>query len=52
MKFREILKIMEDGGWKLDRQKGSRRQYKHLFKKGIVTLAGQPGDDVKLQCLL
>ena len=47
MKFREILKIIENDGWRLDRQKGSHRQYKHPFKRGIVTLAGHPGDDVR-----
>jgi predicted RNA binding protein YcfA (HicA-like mRNA interferase family) len=39
MKIREILKIIEDDGWYLSRQKGSHRQYKHPTKKGLVTVA-------------
>lgn len=39
MKFREILKIIEDDGWYLTRQKGSHRQFKHKTKKGVVTIA-------------
>ncbi|PKQ70340.1 type II toxin-antitoxin system HicA family toxin [Raineya orbicola] len=45
-KFKEILKIIENDGWYLIRQKGSHRQYKHPSKKGIVTLAGKPNDDI------
>jgi len=39
LKFREILKIIEDDGWYLTRQKGSHRQFKHKTKKGVVTIA-------------
>ena len=39
MKVREIIRIIEDDGWYLSRQKGSHRQYKHLNKKGVVTIA-------------
>ena len=39
MKVKEIIKIIEDDGWYLSRQKGSHRQYKHSFKKGVVTIA-------------
>lgn len=46
MKFSEIKKIIEDDGWYLVRQKGSHQQYKHPFKKGLVTLAGKPSSDV------
>ncbi len=27
-------------------QKGSHRQYKHLFKLGLVTIAGHPKDEL------
>jgi predicted RNA binding protein YcfA (HicA-like mRNA interferase family) len=39
MKVKEIIKIIEDDGWYLVRQKGSHRQYKHKSKSGIVTIA-------------
>jgi hypothetical protein len=31
--------------WRLDRQTGSHRQYRH--KPGTVTVAGEPGSDLK-----
>lgn len=46
MKIREILRIIEKDGWLLDRAKGSHRQYKHPIKKGLVTVAGHPNDDL------
>jgi predicted RNA binding protein YcfA (HicA-like mRNA interferase family) len=39
MKVSEIIKIIEDDGWYVVRQRGSHRQYKHRFKKGLVTIA-------------
>jgi predicted RNA binding protein YcfA (HicA-like mRNA interferase family) len=39
VKIREIIKLIEDDGWYLVRQKGSHRQYKHRDKKGIVTIS-------------
>jgi predicted RNA binding protein YcfA (HicA-like mRNA interferase family) len=38
MKVKEIIKIVEGDGWSLVRQKGSHRQYKHPFKKGVVSI--------------
>ncbi len=46
MKVREILKLIEADGWFLDRIRGSHRQYKHLSKRGVVTVPGKPGDDL------
>jgi predicted RNA binding protein YcfA (HicA-like mRNA interferase family) len=46
MKVREIIRIVEEDGWYLDRTRGSHRQFKHAVKKGLVTIAGKPGDDV------
>jgi len=47
MKVSEIIKIIEDDGWLLVRQKGSHRQYKHRYKKGLVTIASHKmSDDV------
>lgn len=46
MKVRDVIKLIEDDGWYLARTRGSHRQYKHLTKSGLVTIAGKPGDDV------
>jgi predicted RNA binding protein YcfA (HicA-like mRNA interferase family) len=46
MKVREIIRMVEEDGWYLDRTRGSHRQFKHAVKKGLVTIAGKPGDDV------
>lgn len=39
MKIKEIIKIIENDGWFIVRQKGSHRQYKHPTKQGLVTIA-------------
>ncbi|MBS1502183.1 MAG: type II toxin-antitoxin system HicA family toxin [Bacteroidetes bacterium] len=46
MKVREIIKLIEADGWYFARQAGSHRQFKHPLKKGTVTVAGKPGDDL------
>jgi predicted RNA binding protein YcfA (HicA-like mRNA interferase family) len=46
VKVREIIKLIEQDGWLLDRTRGSHRQYKHGIKRGLVTVAGKPGDDL------
>ena len=38
MKTKEIIKLIEEDGWFLVRQKGSHQQYKHSHKKGLVTI--------------
>mgnify|MGYP000990335670 CR=1 FL=1 len=39
MKVKEIINIITKDGWYEVRQRGSHRQYKHIFKKGLVTIA-------------
>lgn len=46
MKVRDIIKLIEVDGWNFDRMKGSHKQFKHPTKKGLVTVAGNRGDDV------
>jgi predicted RNA binding protein YcfA (HicA-like mRNA interferase family) len=46
MTVREVLELIEDDGWRFVRQKGSHRQYKHPTKRGKVTVAGHPYDDL------
>jgi predicted RNA binding protein YcfA (HicA-like mRNA interferase family) len=46
VKFREIIRVIEEDGWRLVAQRGSHRQYEHPTKPGNVTVAGKPGADV------
>jgi predicted RNA binding protein YcfA (HicA-like mRNA interferase family) len=46
MKVRDVIKLLEEDGWYLARTRGSHRQYKHPTKKGTVTVAGKPNDDL------
>ena len=39
MKYKEVVKMIEDEGWYQVRQKGSHRAYKHNIRPGIVTIA-------------
>lgn len=38
--------MLEEDRWYIVRTRGSHRQYKHLTKKGLVTIAGKPSDDL------
>jgi predicted RNA binding protein YcfA (HicA-like mRNA interferase family) len=46
VKFRELIRLLEDDGWQLVAQRGSHQQYEHPSKPGKVTVAGKPGVDV------
>lgn len=46
MKVREVLRILENDGWVLARQRGSHRQFKHPSKRGLVTVAGKLSDEL------
>jgi len=39
MKARDAIRLFEADGWRLVRQRGSHKQYRHPFKKGLVTIA-------------
>jgi predicted RNA binding protein YcfA (HicA-like mRNA interferase family) len=41
MKVREVMKRLENEGWRLVRTKGSHRQFRHSTKPGTVTIAGR-----------
>ena len=47
MKVRLLIKLIEDDGWYLVRTRGSHRQFKHLTKKGTVTVAGKLSAEVR-----
>ena len=38
--------MIEQDGWFMVRRKGSHRQFKHITKKGLVTIAGNLNDDL------
>jgi predicted RNA binding protein YcfA (HicA-like mRNA interferase family) len=38
LKAREIIRILEEDGWKLVRQKGSHMQFQHPEKPGTTTV--------------
>jgi predicted RNA binding protein YcfA (HicA-like mRNA interferase family) len=44
MKVRQVIKLIEADGWRLARQRGSHRQFRHATKAGRVTIAGNDGD--------
>ena len=45
MKARDVIRMIEEDGWYLVRQKGSHKQYKHKMKKGLVTIAAHKMSD-------
>lgn len=46
MKVRELIRLLEEDGWQLNRTRGSHRQFKHPTKPGTVTVAGKEGLDI------
>lgn len=46
MKVRDVLRMLQDDGWRLVVTRGSHRQLKHPVKSGRVTVAGKAGDDI------
>ena len=47
MKVRDVIRILEEEGWEMVRQRGSHRQYRHPQKPGRVTVPGNPGAELK-----
>ena len=46
MKVREVIRLLEQDGWRHVRTRGSHRQYQHSVKPGTVTVAGKASIDV------
>ncbi|MBI2872250.1 MAG: type II toxin-antitoxin system HicA family toxin [Chloroflexi bacterium] len=46
MKVRDLIRLLEQEGWRLARTRGSHRQFKHPSKPGTVTVAGAPGLEI------
>jgi predicted RNA binding protein YcfA (HicA-like mRNA interferase family) len=41
MKIKGVEKALTKNGWKLDRQAGSHRQYRHTENPNVVTVSGK-----------
>jgi predicted RNA binding protein YcfA (HicA-like mRNA interferase family) len=46
MKVKEIIRLLEREGWRIERIRGSHRQLKHPIKSGTVTIAGKESTEV------
>jgi len=46
VKVSEVIRLLEEDGWRLARTKGSHRQYKHSSKPGLVTVAGKRSTEI------
>jgi predicted RNA binding protein YcfA (HicA-like mRNA interferase family) len=46
VKVRDLLRLLQDDGWVIDRTRGSHRQLRHPSKQGTVTVSGHLRDDV------
>jgi predicted RNA binding protein YcfA (HicA-like mRNA interferase family) len=46
MKVADILRLLQQNGWRLVATRGSHRQFKHPTQPGRVTVPGKPGDDL------
>jgi predicted RNA binding protein YcfA (HicA-like mRNA interferase family) len=46
LKVREVIRLIENDGWRLVATRGSHRQYKHDVKTGRVTVPGKLNDDL------
>jgi predicted RNA binding protein YcfA (HicA-like mRNA interferase family) len=46
MKVREVIRLLQQHGWRHVRNKGSHRQFHHPEKAGTVTIAGKLGIDI------
>ena len=51
MKVRDVIKRIEADGWYHVRTRGDHRQFKHIVKKGLVTVAGKLSTDVPIGTL-
>lgn len=51
VKVRDVIRLIEADGWRLQRQRGSHRFYRHPEKPGTVTVAGRRGKDMPIGTL-
>lgn len=46
MTVRNVIRMIEEDGWRFHSQKGSHPQYVHPTKTGRVTVAGKPNEEM------
>lgn len=51
VKVRDLVRLIESDGWKHVRTTGSHRHFKHPAKTHVVTVPGNPGDDIPIGAL-
>jgi len=51
MKVREVIRLLQQHGWRHIRTKGSHRQFQHPEKSVTVTVAGKLGIDIPVGTL-
>ena len=51
LKVKKVIEMLKKDGWYLDRTKGDHRQFKHLTKKGKVTVNGHLSDTLDQELL-
>ena len=47
MKVNEMIRLIEQDGWELVRQKGSHKVYRHPVKKGIIVIPAHGAKELK-----
>ena len=54
MKYRDLVKLVERDGWRLDHQTGSHMEFRHPTKRGTVTISagGKLSKDVPTGTLI
>jgi predicted RNA binding protein YcfA (HicA-like mRNA interferase family) len=45
-KVREVIKRLEDAGWRQVRMRGDHRQYRHPNSPWVISVAGHPNEQV------
>lgn len=50
-KVRQVIRLLREDGWVLDRIRGDHRQFIHKTKSGTVTVTGKPNTDLSQELL-
>lgn len=50
-KVRQVIRLLREDGWVLDRIRGDHRQFIHKTKRGTVTVTGKPNTDLSQELL-
>lgn len=50
-KVREVIRMLKEDGWYMERQRGSHRQFKHETKSGVVTINGKMNQTLSQELL-